>query len=66
MRIRLRLLALASLVFTPCLLRGHQSDTSSDQTRTSVPSTQKSTPAAGNPSLDQTMEAGQSESVAMN
>jgi len=61
MRIRLRFLVLASLVFAPCLLRGHQSDTSFDQTRTSVPSTQKSTPAAGNQSLDQTMEAGESD-----
>jgi hypothetical protein len=61
MRFRLRLLGLASLVLTPRLSRGQKSDAPSDQTQSSVPGTQKSTSAVGNPSLEQTMEAGESE-----
>jgi phosphate-selective porin OprO/OprP len=61
MRFSLRLLALASLALTPCLSRAQQSDAPSDQTQPSVPGTQKSTPALGNPSLDETMEAGESD-----
>jgi phosphate-selective porin OprO and OprP len=61
MRFSLRLLALAFLALTPCLLRAQQPDAPSDQTQPSVPGTQKSTPALGNPSLDETMEAGESD-----